>query len=80
MQKLNIATGTNASFDYVVIGGVTAGFAVGTTLAQHEAFTVAVIEAGGFNQLENSNLSQIPPFALNSAQVDTLEGVNPLID
>ena len=70
-HELTKNTGTNASFDYIVVGGGTAGLAIATRLAQHASFSVAVIEAGGFNELENSNLSQVPAFALNSAGQDT---------
>lgn len=37
----------NAKFDYVVIGGGTAGITVGARLAQH-GFKVAIVEAGGY--------------------------------
>ncbi|RMX73054.1 hypothetical protein D0869_13994 [Hortaea werneckii] len=54
--------GTNATFDYVVIGGGTAGLAVATRLAAAN-LSVAVIEAGGFYELDNSNLSVVPGYA-----------------
>ncbi|EAW11661.1 GMC family oxidoreductase [Aspergillus clavatus NRRL 1] len=50
----------NQTFDYVVIGGGTAGLAIASRLAEQGAGTVAVIEAGGFYELNNGNLSQIP--------------------
>ncbi|KAF2167569.1 GMC oxidoreductase [Zasmidium cellare ATCC 36951] len=48
--------GTNATFDYVITGGGTAGLALGVRLAAAN-FSVAVIEAGGFYETDNSNLS-----------------------
>ncbi|KAI7493953.1 alcohol oxidase [Hortaea werneckii] len=54
--------GTNASFDYVVVGGGTAGLAIATRLAAAN-LSVAVIEAGGFYELDNSNLSVVPGYA-----------------
>jgi choline dehydrogenase len=50
----------NQTFDYLVIGGGTAGLTIATRLAEQGAGTVAVIEAGGFYELNNGNLSQIP--------------------
>lgn len=43
----------NATFDYVVVGGGTAGLGVAYNLAKNNSVTVAVIEAGGFYQFEN---------------------------
>ena len=50
----------NQTFDYLVIGGGTAGLTIATRLAEQGAGSVAVIEAGGFYELNNGNLSQIP--------------------
>ncbi|KAJ5972442.1 Glucose-methanol-choline oxidoreductase [Penicillium vulpinum] len=50
----------NQTFDYVVIGGGTAGLTIATRLAEQGAGSVAVVEAGGFYELNNGNLSQIP--------------------
>ena len=52
--------GINASYDYVVIGGGTAGLTLASRLAEQQAGTVAVIEAGGFYEVGNGNLSQVP--------------------
>lgn len=52
----------NASFDYVIIGGGTAGLTLATRLAQNASNTVAVIEAGGFAATDNGNFSSIPAF------------------
>ncbi|GAB1743243.1 hypothetical protein NU219Hw_g9094t1 [Hortaea werneckii] len=54
--------GINATFDYVVVGGGTAGLAIATRLAAAN-LSVAVIEAGGFYELDNSNLSVVPGYA-----------------
>ena len=70
--------GQNASFDYVVVGGGTAGLAMATRLAQTSS-SVAVIEAGGFYELDNGNNSVIPAFATRFAGADPND-YNPLVD
>ena len=52
--------GANATFDYVVVGGGTAGLTIATRLAAELSVSVAVIEAGGFYEIDNGNLSVIP--------------------
>ena len=51
------------TYDYVVVGGGTAGLVVARRLAANSSFTVAVVEAGGFYELDNGNFSEIPAFA-----------------
>lgn len=51
--------GFNETFDYVVVGGGTAGLAIATQLAQ-DGHQAAVIEAGGFYEMDNGNLTSIP--------------------
>ncbi|KAF2088016.1 GMC oxidoreductase [Saccharata proteae CBS 121410] len=48
------------TFDYVIVGGGTAGLLLAARLSEDSTTTVAVIEAGGFYELENGNVSQIP--------------------
>lgn len=50
----------NQTFDYIVIGGGTAGLTIASRLAEQHAGSVAVIEAGSFYEVDNSNLTQIP--------------------
>ncbi|MCJ1316773.1 hypothetical protein MMC15_002094 [Xylographa vitiligo] len=52
--------GIDATFDYVIIGGGTAGLTVAARLAENPAFSVAVIEGGSFYEIDNGNHSQIP--------------------
>lgn len=47
--------GQNASFDYVVVGGGTAGLTIAARLAEDQDVTVAVVEGGGFYQTDNGN-------------------------
>lgn len=55
--------GRNASYDYIVIGGGTAGLTVASRLAATSA-SVAVVEAGGFYEVENGNNSVVPLLSL----------------
>lgn len=45
--------GDNATFDYVVIGGGTAGLTVATRLAEQQSGRVAIVEAGSFYEIGN---------------------------
>lgn len=65
--------GTSATYDYVVVGGGTAGLALATRLAEGNA-SVAVIEAGGFYETDNGNLSVVPGY------VSRLQGSVPWLD
>jgi len=47
--------GTNASYDFVIVGGGTGGLAIAARLAEDKNASVAVIEAGGFYQMDNGN-------------------------
>ncbi|THW30587.1 alcohol oxidase [Aureobasidium pullulans] len=51
----------NATFDYVVVGGGTGGLAIAYRLAEAN-HSVAVIEAGGFYEVENGNTSVVPAY------------------
>ncbi|KAL9003148.1 MAG: hypothetical protein Q9188_003970 [Gyalolechia gomerana] len=52
--------GNNATYEYIVVGGGTAGLTLATRLAEQQSGRVAVIEAGGFYEIGNGNISQIP--------------------
>ena len=69
----------NATFDYVVIGGGTAGLAVAATLAADPSVTVAVVEAGGFYEIDNGNISVIPGDATFYTGTDPND-TQPLVD
>ena len=71
--------GDNATYDYVIVGGGTAGLAVAARLVEQRAGTVAVVEAGTFYELSNGNNSMLP----GGDGAFTGKGVNdwqPLID
>lgn len=52
--------GSDATFDYVVIGGGMGGLTTAYRLAEDGTRSVAVIEAGGFYEVENGNTSIVP--------------------
>ena len=52
--------GNNATFEYVIVGGGTAGLTLATRLAEQQKGRVAVVEAGGFYEVGNGNISQVP--------------------
>ncbi|KAJ0335135.1 hypothetical protein COL922a_009667 [Colletotrichum nupharicola] len=55
--------GRDASYDYIVIGGGTAGLTIASRLAATSA-SVTVVEAGGFYEVENGNNSAVPLLSL----------------
>ena len=52
--------GDNATYEYIIVGGGTAGLTLATRLAEQQSGQVAVIEAGSFYEISNGNQSQIP--------------------
>ncbi|KAL8908999.1 MAG: hypothetical protein Q9207_000450 [Kuettlingeria erythrocarpa] len=71
--------GLPASYDYVVVGGGTAGLTVARRLAANASVTVAVIEAGDFYEFSSGNLSQVPAYATQFTGSDPTVK-NPLVD
>ncbi|CAO2649968.1 Nn.00g012600.m01.CDS01 [Neocucurbitaria sp. VM-36] len=70
----------NALYDYVVIGGGTAGLAIASRLAS--SASVAVIEAGGIYEQDNGNMSVVPYYAFVMPFLATTEDYTrqPLMD
>ena len=69
----------DASFDYVIVGGGTAGLTLANRLSEDPTVKVAVIEAGTFYQITNPMLSSTPSggvFWSGASPLDT----NPLVD
>lgn len=51
------------TYDYVIVGGGTAGLVVARRLASNSSLSIAVIEAGGFYEFDNGNSSEVPGYA-----------------
>ncbi|KAK2035782.1 GMC oxidoreductase [Colletotrichum somersetense] len=71
--------GKDATFDYVIVGGGTAGLVMANRLSSESGITVAVIEAGTFYQATNPILSNTPAGAMIFAGSSPLD-TNPLVD
>ncbi|KAK3939410.1 alcohol oxidase [Diplogelasinospora grovesii] len=67
----------NATYDYIVVGGGTAGLAVATRLAASGA-SVGVVEAGGFYEVDNGNLSVVPGYAFSDPILAPVEMFPPM--
>lgn len=74
-----IAQPGNATFDYVIVGGGTAGLTIATRLAANRAISVAVIEAGGFYEVDSGNISVVPGYSTFYAGTDPND-TDPKID
>lgn len=71
--------GTNATFDYIVVGGGNAGLTIASRLAENQTASVAVIEAGGFYEIDNGNYSIVPGYSSFYTGSDPTD-YQPLID
>ncbi|KAJ5154272.1 Glucose-methanol-choline oxidoreductase [Penicillium coprophilum] len=71
--------GANTTFDYVVVGGGNAGLTIASRLAENQTVSVAVIEAGGFYEIDNGNYSIVPGYSSYYTGSDPTD-YQPLID
>ncbi|KAL8665985.1 MAG: hypothetical protein Q9168_007580 [Polycauliona sp. 1 TL-2023] len=69
----------DSTFDYVVVGAGTAGLTLATRLAQGSSYSVAVIEAGGYYEQDNGNISIVPGYATQYSGSDPTN-IQPLVD
>ncbi|KAI0146259.1 hypothetical protein GGR57DRAFT_479318 [Xylariaceae sp. FL1272] len=69
-DKLQHVAASNSSFDYVVVGGGTAGLVVASRLSEDPRVSVAVIEAGNFEK-DNFNVTTTTQIGLGrSTSID----------
>lgn len=72
--------GANATYDYVVVGGGNAGLTLASRLTESNPnLTVAVVEAGGFYEVDNGNLSVVPGYTTYFTGSDPND-YQPLVD
>ena len=71
--------GISNTYDYVIVGGGTAGLAVAYRLASNTSLTVAVIEAGDFYEFSNGNFSEVPAYVSEFTGSDPTQK-NPFLD
>lgn len=71
--------GTDATYDYVVVGGGNAGLTIASRLAENKTASVAVVEAGGFYEIDNGNKSVVPGYSTFFTGSDP-DDYQPLID
>jgi choline dehydrogenase len=70
---------SDATYDYVIIGGGTAGLTLAARLSEDNGTTVSVIEAGSYYQITNPLLSSTPAgdiFWTGSSPLDVNPGVD----
>ncbi|KAI0442805.1 hypothetical protein F4803DRAFT_562101 [Xylaria telfairii] len=61
----------SASFDYVIVGGGTAGLTLANRLSENAFVTVAVIEAGTYVEQFAGNISQVPAYDMRGEALAT---------
>ncbi|KAF9634904.1 alcohol oxidase [Lasiodiplodia theobromae] len=61
-DNTSFASPGNASYDYVIVGGGTAGLTVAARLAEDAGTTVAIIEAGDVAENVHANISKVPGY------------------
>lgn len=68
----------DASYEYIVVGAGNAGLPLAIRLSEG-GYTVALVEAGSFYEIGNSNYSQIPAFGPAFTGKD-IDSVSPQVD
>lgn len=79
LSASSFGTPFNATYDYLIVGGGTAGLVLANRLSASGQHSIAIIEAGSFYQISNGNVSQIPRYVWSGANTD-FSDVNPLVD
>ncbi|KAL8753013.1 MAG: hypothetical protein Q9199_005343 [Rusavskia elegans] len=61
---------TDAAYDYIIVGGGTAGLTIAARLTQNTSLSVAVVEAGGYYEETVGNISTVPAYAAFNVGTD----------
>lgn len=70
-----------ASYDYIIVGGGTAGLTLASRLSENPNLQIAVIEAGGYAETDSGNRSVVPAYETYGASNDPATANDtPLID
>ena len=70
-----------ASYDYIIVGGGTAGLTLASRLSENPHFQIAVIEAGGYSEIDSGNNSVVPGYAGYGTAADPATAKDtPLVD
>ena len=71
----------SATYDYIVVGGGTAGLTLASRLSENPDIQVAVVEAGGYYEFDSGNQSVVPGYAAYGTDTDpAAANATPLID
>ncbi|MCJ1412456.1 hypothetical protein MMC19_006550 [Ptychographa xylographoides] len=72
---------TSIPYDYVIIGGGTAGLTLASRLSERSGLQIAIVEAGGHYETDSGNNSVVPGYAGYGASTDaSTANDTPLID
>ena len=70
-----------ATYDYIIVGGGTAGLTIASRLSEHSHLQIAIVEAGGFYETDSGNNSVVPGYASYGANTSPAAANDtPLID
>lgn len=80
LSNSSYGASANATYDYLVVGGGTAGLVMAARLSENPSISVAVVEAGGFYEQDpTTGLLQVPLYDTLWSGKDPKD-TNPAVD